>query len=99
MQLQISGMKKEVEEVYRTVVKDKLPIIYLKLDMNPNYVDVNVHPSKQYVCFLYEEPIIKSLRAYLEQLLQSHIKTQSYAVCNLSHLKLFLTVSSISIKT
>ncbi|KAF2645602.1 DNA mismatch repair protein mutL [Massarina eburnea CBS 473.64] len=52
-------IKKSVEQTYTTFLpKGGHPFIYLSLDIEPQRVDVNVHPTKREVHFLNEDEII-----------------------------------------
>ena len=54
-----SAIKKAVEQCYATFLpKGGHPFIYLALDIDPQRVDVNVHPTKREVNFLNEDEII-----------------------------------------
>jgi DNA mismatch repair protein MLH1 len=49
-----SMLKKTVENIYITLLpKGSHPFIYLSLEINPQNVDVNVHPTKREVCLGY----------------------------------------------
>ncbi|KAI9878401.1 MAG: DNA mismatch repair protein [Pleopsidium flavum] len=57
-----SAIKKAIEQTYSTFLpKGGHPFIYLGLDIDPQRVDVNVHPTKREVNFLNEDEIIESL--------------------------------------
>ena len=59
-----SAIKKAIEQTYSTYLpKGGHPFIYLSLDIDPQRVDVNVHPTKREVNFLNEEEIIESICA------------------------------------
>lgn len=67
-----SAIKKSVEQTYSTFLpKGGHPFVYLNLDIDPQRVDVNVHPTKREVNFLNEEEIIdaicSSIRTQLSQ--------------------------------
>lgn len=54
-----SVIKKAVEQVYATVLpKGGRPFVYLSLEIDPQRVDVNVHPTKREVNFLNEDEIV-----------------------------------------
>ena len=59
-----SAIKKAIEQTYSAYLpKGGHPFIYLSLDIDPQRVDVNVHPTKREVNFLNEEEIIQSICA------------------------------------
>lgn len=59
-----SAIKKAVEQTYSAYLpKGGHPFIYLSLDIDPQRVDVNVHPTKREVNFLNEEEIIETVCA------------------------------------
>ena len=58
-----SVIKKALEQTYSTFLpKGGHPFIYLSLDIDPQRVDVNVHPTKREVNFLNEDEIIEAIR-------------------------------------
>ncbi|KAL8731618.1 MAG: hypothetical protein Q9166_003306 [cf. Caloplaca sp. 2 TL-2023] len=57
-----SAIKKAIEQTYSAFLpKGGHPFIYLSLDIDPQRVDVNVHPTKREVNFLNEDEIIESI--------------------------------------
>lgn len=57
-----SAIKKAIEQTYSAYLpKGGHPFVYLSLDIDPQRVDVNVHPTKREVNFLNEEEIIESV--------------------------------------
>ena len=55
-----SAIKKAVEQTYSTFLpKGGHPFIYLSLDIDPQRVDVNIHPTKREVNYLNEDEIIE----------------------------------------
>ncbi|PSN62205.1 DNA mismatch repair protein mutL [Corynespora cassiicola Philippines] len=54
-----SMIKKSVEQTFSTFLpKGGHPFVYLSLDIEPQRVDVNVHPTKREVHFLNEDEIV-----------------------------------------
>lgn len=59
-----SAIRKALEQTYSAYLpKGGHPFIYLSLDIDPQRVDVNVHPTKREINFLNEEEIIESICA------------------------------------
>ena len=57
-----SAIKKAIEQTYSTYLpKGGHPFIYLSLEIDPQRVDVNVHPTKREVNFLNEDEIIQCI--------------------------------------
>jgi DNA mismatch repair protein MLH1 len=57
-----SNIKKAVEQTYSTFLpKNGHPFVYLSLEIDPQRVDVNVHPTKREVNFLNEDEIIQAI--------------------------------------
>ncbi|KAF2423604.1 DNA mismatch repair protein mutL [Tothia fuscella] len=57
-----SAIKKAIEQTYAQFLpKGGHPFIYLSLEIEPHRVDVNVHPTKREVNFLYEDEIIETI--------------------------------------
>jgi DNA mismatch repair protein MLH1 len=55
-----SNIRKALEQTYSTFLpKGTHPFIYLSLEIDPQRVDVNVHPTKREVNFLNEDEIIE----------------------------------------
>ena len=70
-----SAIKKAVEQTYSTFLpKGGRPFVYLSLDIDPQRVDVNVHPTKREVNFLNEEEIVESICDEIRTKL-SHVDT------------------------
>ncbi|EPS32562.1 hypothetical protein PDE_07522 [Penicillium oxalicum 114-2] len=85
-----TAIKRAVEQTYSAFLpKGGHPFVYLDLEIEPNRVDVNVHPTKREVNFLNEEEIIEmvcneirsklaqvdSSRTFLTQSLLSGVQT------------------------
>jgi DNA mismatch repair protein MLH1 len=57
-----SAIKKAIEQTYATFLpKGGHPFVYLSLEIEPQRVDVNVHPTKREVNFLNEDEIIEMI--------------------------------------
>ncbi|KAJ3197516.1 DNA mismatch repair protein, partial [Dinochytrium kinnereticum] len=54
-----TSLKKMLEALYSAYLpKNSHPFVYLSLEIKPSTIDVNVHPTKKEVLFLYEDQII-----------------------------------------
>ncbi|MFT7816357.1 DNA mismatch repair protein Mlh1 isoform X2 [Arapaima gigas] len=62
-----SALKKAIETVYSAYLpKNTHPFLYLSLEISPQNVDVNVHPTKHEVHFLHEDAITESVQKHVE---------------------------------
>ncbi|KAK3353098.1 hypothetical protein B0T25DRAFT_607153 [Lasiosphaeria hispida] len=61
-----SNIRKAVEQMYAAFLpKNGHPFVYLNLEIDPQRVDVNVHPTKREVNFLNEDEIIQAVCEYI----------------------------------
>ncbi|XP_044744859.1 DNA mismatch repair protein Mlh1 [Coccinella septempunctata] len=61
------SLRKCIDQVYTTYLpKNSHPFVYMSLEINPTYVDVNVHPTKHEVHFLNEDQVIEAVVTALE---------------------------------
>lgn len=57
-----TNIKKAIEQTYAAFLpKNGHPFVYLSLEIDPQRVDVNVHPTKREVNFLNEDEIIQAI--------------------------------------
>ncbi|CAJ1067804.1 DNA mismatch repair protein Mlh1 [Xyrichtys novacula] len=62
-----SALKKSLETVYAAYLpKNTHPFLYLSLEIAPQNIDVNVHPTKHEVHFLHEDAVIESVQKHVE---------------------------------
>ncbi|KAN0064614.1 DNA mismatch repair protein Mlh1 [Thecaphora frezii] len=60
-------LKRSLEAVYSTVLpKGGHPWIYVSLEIDPEHVDVNVHPTKREVHFLNEEEVVEAICSHAQ---------------------------------
>lgn len=60
--VECQNVKRVIENVYNDVLpKNSHPFVYLSIIMPFEHVDVNVHPTKKEVHFLYEEQLLQRL--------------------------------------
>jgi DNA mismatch repair protein, C-terminal domain len=65
-----SSLKKAIDMVYANYLPKRThPFLYLSLEIRPQNVDVNVHPTKSEVHFLYETEVIELVQQQLENAL------------------------------
>lgn len=70
--LTVSALRKAIETVYSSYLpKNSHPFLYLSLEIAPENVDVNVHPTKHEVHFLHEESITEKIQQAVETKLLS----------------------------
>jgi DNA mismatch repair protein MLH1 len=79
------AIKRAIDDVYSEFASAK-PFVYLALEIPPEQVDVNVHPSKQQVTLLYLDVVYKylavQLRKHLEEQGQAFERQTSDAIVN-----------------
>jgi DNA mismatch repair protein MLH1 len=74
-------LRRALEQVYTTFLpKGGHPFIYLSLLIEPNRVDVNVHPTKREVGFLNEEEIIEKISMAIQKKLGEGDATRRFTV-------------------
>uniref|UniRef100_A0A8C6S674 MutL homolog 1, colon cancer, nonpolyposis type 2 (E. coli) n=1 Tax=Neogobius melanostomus TaxID=47308 RepID=A0A8C6S674_9GOBI len=74
-----SALKKAVETVYAAYLpKNTHPFLYLSLEIAPQNVDVNVHPTKHEVHFLHEDGVIESVQRHIESKLLGSNSSRTY---------------------
>ncbi|XP_043497332.1 DNA mismatch repair protein Mlh1 [Polistes fuscatus] len=72
-------IKKMLEEMYAIHLPKKThPFVYLSLEINPNNVDVNVHPTKHEVRFLHEDIIIEKVKLALDEKLTGDSASRTF---------------------
>ncbi|XP_047208530.1 DNA mismatch repair protein Mlh1 [Girardinichthys multiradiatus] len=74
-----SSLKKAVETVYAAYLpKNTHPFLYLSLEIAPQNIDVNVHPTKHEVHFLHEDSVIESVQKHIESKLLGSNSSRTY---------------------
>ncbi|XP_046641833.1 DNA mismatch repair protein Mlh1-like [Daphnia pulicaria] len=74
-------LKRALDSVYATyLAKGKHPFVYLSIEIAPNCVDVNVHPTKHEVHFLNEDAIIHKIQSTADILLKNASTSRSFAI-------------------
>ncbi|PVU98008.1 hypothetical protein BB559_001835 [Furculomyces boomerangus] len=72
-----NAIKTSIEQLYTIFPKSPKPFIYLNLYIRPQYVDVNVHPTKKEVHFLHQDQIINEIVNSLQDILMSENQSQT----------------------
>jgi DNA mismatch repair protein MLH1 len=73
--------QKALDSVYSTyLAKGKHPFVYLSMEIAPQNVDVNVHPTKHEVHFLHEDAIIHKIQTAADILLKGASTSRSFTV-------------------
>lgn len=63
---------------YRNLIpKDMHPMFVIKLDLEPEMVDVNVHPRKMEVKFLRQQDVFKTVEAVIREIVQNQANVSS----------------------
>lgn len=63
----ITAIKNAIDQVYAVFLpKGNHPFVYMDLQIEPQNLDVNVHPTKHEVNFLYENEIIEKIKEAFE---------------------------------
>ena len=74
-----AALRKALDAVYVNYLpKDKHPFMYMSLELNPLNIDVNVHPTKHEVKFLYEDSIIEAIQKAVETTLLGSNESRQY---------------------
>nr|XP_020453661.1 DNA mismatch repair protein Mlh1 [Monopterus albus] len=74
-----SALKKAIETVYVAYLpKNTHPFLYLSLEIAPQNVDVNVHPTKHEVHFLHEDSVIEGVQRHIESKLLGSNSSRTY---------------------
>ncbi|KAK4520142.1 uncharacterized protein ATC70_008273 [Mucor velutinosus] len=67
-----SSIKRAIENIYSLLLpKGAHPFVYLSLEIDPQNVDVNVHPTKKEVHFLHENRIIGAICDTFQETLEN----------------------------
>lgn len=73
------SVKKVIESVYAEILpKHTHPFVYLSISMPPEHVDVNVHPTKKEVHFMYEEEILQAIHSCVYSRLRSSNESRTF---------------------
>ncbi|KAL6263506.1 hypothetical protein P5V15_006297 [Pogonomyrmex californicus] len=74
-----NSIRKMLEEVYSVYLPKKAhPWCYISLDINPQNIDVNVHPTKHEVRFLHEDVIVERMKFALDERLAGNSASRTF---------------------
>ncbi|KAJ3187287.1 DNA mismatch repair protein [Gaertneriomyces sp. JEL0708] len=74
-----SSLKRSVDAVYSEFLpKGTHPFVYFSLDIKPENLDVNVHPTKKEVHFLNEDQIVESVCRALRERLEGANRSRTF---------------------
>ncbi|KAF6100185.1 mutL-like protein 1 [Phyllostomus discolor] len=74
-----TALRKAIETVYAAYLpKNTHPFLYLSLEISPQNVDVNVHPTKHEVHFLHEDSILERVQQHVESKLLGSNSSRMY---------------------
>nr|XP_021139921.1 DNA mismatch repair protein Mlh1 isoform X4 [Columba livia] len=74
-----AALRKAIETVYAAYLpKSTHPFLYLSLEIAPQNVDVNVHPTKHEVHFLHEDSILEHVQRHVENKLLGSNSSRMY---------------------
>ncbi|XP_004614636.2 DNA mismatch repair protein Mlh1 [Sorex araneus] len=74
-----TSLRKAIETVYAAYLpKNTHPFLYLSLEISPQNVDVNVHPTKHEVHFLHEDSILERVQQHIESRLLGSNSSRMY---------------------
>ncbi|XP_020281682.1 DNA mismatch repair protein Mlh1 isoform X2 [Pseudomyrmex gracilis] len=74
-----SSIRKMLEDVYSVYLPKKAhPWCYISLDINPQNIDVNIHPTKHEVRFLHEDAILERIKLALDEKLAGNNASRSF---------------------
>uniref|UniRef100_A0A8B9FMD0 MutL homolog 1 n=1 Tax=Amazona collaria TaxID=241587 RepID=A0A8B9FMD0_9PSIT len=74
-----AALRKAIETVYAAYLpKGTHPFLYLSLEIAPQNVDVNVHPTKHEVHFLHEDSILERVQQHIESRLLGSNSSRMY---------------------
>jgi DNA mismatch repair protein MLH1 len=91
-------IKKTLQSVFNLYMpKNTNCFVYMNLQINPLNLDVNIHPTKHEVRFLYQDEIIIKIQTCFEQKLLNSDSSRSFYVKSLT-LEPFISSSSTSKK-
>lgn len=72
-------LKRAIASIFQVFLpKGNHPFVYVSMDIVPQNLDVNVHPTKREVRFLHEDEIIESVTQHIHDVLSSRDASRSF---------------------
>eukprot|EP01083_Nonionella_stella_P072621 195861_1 len=85
-------IKKSIMSVYEDyLAKNHHPFVYLSISIPPNFVDVNVHPTKKEVKFLHRDEVLQLIQDAINEKLKVENESRTFHAHSLQH---FMTQSN-----
>lgn len=86
-------IKRCIMSVYEDyLAKHHYPFVYLSIVIPPNFVDVNVHPTKKEVKFLHEDQVLQLIQDAIDDKLKVENNSRTFHAHSLQH---FMTQSKV----
>lgn len=80
-------IKRAIDAIYASILsKATKSFVYLAIELPTTHVDVNIHPTKHEVEFLFKEELIQSLTEVLKGVLSSSDRARSFTQMKLTQL-------------
>lgn len=77
--VECTALRKAIESMYTAYLpKNSHPFLYIGIEILPQNVDVNVHPTKHEVHFLHEEAIIEKIQQSVDARLLGSNKSRTF---------------------
>ncbi|KAK4290384.1 hypothetical protein Pmani_036706 [Petrolisthes manimaculis] len=74
-----TALRKAIETIYASYLpKSCHPFLYLSLEMAPEQLDVNVHPTKHEVHFLHQDAVVEKIQQAVEAKLMGSNVSRTY---------------------
>ncbi|KYN05381.1 DNA mismatch repair protein Mlh1 [Cyphomyrmex costatus] len=74
-----TSIRRMLEDLYSVYLPKKThPWCYISLDINPQNIDVNIHPTKHEVRFLHEDAIIERIKHALDERLAGNSASRTF---------------------
>ncbi|OGB86997.1 hypothetical protein A3H38_03650 [candidate division WOR-1 bacterium RIFCSPLOWO2_02_FULL_46_20] len=73
-------LNRALQEAYRTLIpNNRFPVAFLFIEIDPQKIDVNVHPAKREVKFVRTQEVMDTVREAVARTLSGFTKNQSFS--------------------